>query len=909
MEAAALHHRWRILALLCAAAIGLQLSTAVFASTADPLPTTRPALTPALASQRSAAVRAALDAGNAKRATAIARNLLRDARASADAATLAIALRAQCLVDEHGNQLLSAFQTASELVTVSQQLDPADADRVFDLLRLGVNALPVNRPDVAEAALDQIAGQSMRLKLAPTVQADVLILTGATAVTRGAWRGGAEAFEQARALLSTREPDDIRMMRIAGNLGLVALNRGDLAEARTQLDTALALADELSPPPFDRARILHTYGQVEYVRGALEQAIERFQAALNIERALNPLGLAYATTQLALAQTLARSGRTDAAARSYAQALQVVERQDAHCQCLGPTLIDIGYFDLAQGRLTLAKQRFARAIALIEVAAPGSLLAASAWRAEAEVLLASNELPAATARLQQALAVEQAAADGTTTLAATHFLLGRALAAGGAGDAARDHYCRAATALDKVKIPFAGENYSQARFRSQFSSVYSACVRAELQAGRVDAAFEALERSRARGFLNALQERDLVLPDSGRSELARRLLAAHPALDGRAARRTLSADAVAISFDVGDHDTVVFVVDRRRIRAVTIALGHAALAERVEQLRQAIQTGSIEAVRAESSTLYDLLLAPLRLRLAATRALLISPDDVLHELPFAALWDLSVRQWLIEQAPISIVDSLSARAALKSPSRSGTVLAVGDPALNGAAGDNAERHSLLQGLSPLPGARAEVQALALQFKAAAHLLLGDAATEAAVRRAAPKAALLHFAVHAVYDPLRPSQSALMLARGPNTGSEDGLLHIWEVFEQFRLDANLIVLSACETARGERFDGEGLLGFSRAFQFAGARAVMASLWRIDDSSTAVLMRNFYADADLQRMPAAALRRATLALINGNSAAAPAADTDTRGVGGLTAASSVHDELAHPYHWAGFQIYGR
>src|SRR6185436_16010655 len=78
----------------------------------------------------------------------------------------------------------------------------------------------------------------------------------------------------------------------------------------------------------------------------------------------------------------------------------------------------------------------------------------------------------------------------------------------------------------------------------------------------------------------------------------------------------------------------------------------------------------------------------------------------------------------------------------------------------------------------------------------------------------------------------------------SAGRDNGLLQAWEVFEQVRLNADLVVLSACESALGKELGGEGLIGLTRAFQYAGARTVLASLWKISDRTTAELMVRFY-----------------------------------------------------------------
>jgi CHAT domain-containing protein/Tfp pilus assembly protein PilF len=815
-------------------------------------------------------------------------------------------LRAQRLMHERDGEYRAAFDASQALIEATTAASSDPATRTLDLINFAADALPLGELDSAQRALDEALRLAEQHALTPQLSADVYTTDGAMLMVRGDWRAAQQRFEHAASLLQKGDAHSMQMLRISTNLGLVALNRGDLARARLQLDAALSIAGQRQAAPLVRARILHTLAQVDYVRGDLAGAAQRFEQAAALERDISREAPMYATTLLGLAATAARLGRNDIAAGHYAEALSIFEKRESECRCLGPALLDIGYFDLSNGRHALALQRFQRARDLIEASAPDSLLAASTMRAAAEAHIAADQWREAAQQLNDALAIEQKTADNTTTLAATRYLLGRVSEVLAQPQAARRHYCAAADVLDRVQIPFAGENYSQARFRAQFDAVYGACLRAELRAKRIDAAFSALERSRARGFLNTLQERDLEL-QSRSGALATGLLGRQRPLDAAAARASLPAGAIAISFDVGENDTFAFVVTRERIRAAKIDLGEVAMRQEVDRFRALIENGTMAAVRDEADKLHALLLTPLQAELDNATRVLISPDAALHELPFAALWDDQKKRWLIEQAPIAIIDSLSTRAAiLGSASRAnqGSVLAVGEPLLAARAGDASERSALVNAQPPLPGARAEVALLRQRFGARAHILTGSAATEAAVKSQSGNAETLHFAVHAIYDSARPSQSALLLAAATGSDADDGLLHIWEVFEQMRLNAELIVLSACETARGEQFSGEGLLGFSRAFHFAGARNVLATLWRIEDTSTADLMRSFYAAPKTQTDPAAALRSAMLKFIGNRDST----DADTaRGVGGIAPRDSAHQNLAHPYHWAGFQVY--
>jgi CHAT domain-containing protein len=142
----------------------------------------------------------------------------------------------------------------------------------------------------------------------------------------------------------------------------------------------------------------------------------------------------------------------------------------------------------------------------------------------------------------------------------------------------------------------------------------------------------------------------------------------------------------------------------------------------------------------------------------------------------------------------------------------------------------------------------------------------------------------------VLDDARPLDSGLLLAPAGVGGgpSADGLLQAWEIVEALRLDADLVALSACETALGSDVPGEGIMGLASAFQYAGAQAVLASLWKVSDASTAALMERLYRHLAAGRPAVQALQAAQVELIRG-----PAGGEDDR---------------THPFHWAAFQING-
>jgi Tfp pilus assembly protein PilF len=236
---------------------------------------------------------------------------------------------------------------------------------------------------------------------------------------------------------------------------------------------------------------------------------------------------------------------------------------------------------------------------------------------------------------------------------------------------------------------------------------------------------------------------------------------------------------------------------------------------------------------------------------------------------------------------------------------------------------------------PLPGTRREVQALAGLF-AKSELLLGSDAGEQQLDQLARTGRLrefgvLHLATHAQLDRRVPGQSALILAQNqlpdPVQRARDGqkvytgMLTVADILRTWRLDADLVTLSACETGLGRDLGGEGYLGFTQALFRAHARSLLLSLWKVDGDATVLLMERFYQNLlgkrpglkqplpkdESLREAKSWLRELTVKDIDERLSHMPA----VRGAESkrpLTASSRAEHPYAHPYYWSGFVLIG-
>jgi CHAT domain-containing protein len=232
------------------------------------------------------------------------------------------------------------------------------------------------------------------------------------------------------------------------------------------------------------------------------------------------------------------------------------------------------------------------------------------------------------------------------------------------------------------------------------------------------------------------------------------------------------------------------------------------------------------------------------------------PQDQLFLIPFTALQD-EEGKYLIEQHTILTAPSIQVLRFTQSLHQqirqTSQVLIIGNPS------------PMPDGLPALPFSETEAGAIAQILQVAP--LVGQAATETVVKQRIGNATLIHLATHGIFNETNPLQGAIALAPDPLTANtaigiekNDGLLTAEEILN-YRLQAELVILSACNTGRG-RITGDGVVGLSRSLIAAGVPSVIVSLWSVPDQSTAKLMTAFYQNRQQGQSDAKALRQAML-----------------------------------------------
>ncbi len=424
-----------------------------------------------------------------------------------------------------------------------------------------------------------------------------------------------------------------------------------------------------------------------------------------------------------------------------------------------------------------------------------------------------------------------------------------------------------------------------------------------------------LERRRTQGdpALLADLEQQLSRARFAREALETRLFAAHPELrrqrsetppagiDEIASALPDTATA-ALQYVVTEDDAWLFVITKSirdghatpRLDVHRLSIKPAELTQLTERLTTQLAQRDL-GFRPTAAQAYDILLRPAAVQLAGVSTLVIVPDAILWRVPFQALWNRRLGQYVVESQAVTYSPSLSVLVEMRRANRqdrtaantANTLLAFGDPSQSESARAGAGLR--LSPLAPLPSAAAEVRALGRLYGAStSRVYVGRDAREDRMKSEASRFSILHLATHGVLDDASPMYSQVLLAPSPGAAGDDGQLQAWEL-ARLQLNARLVVLSGCETARGRVAPGEGVIGLTWSLFVAGASTAVVSQWSVDSASTSDLMLAFHRHM-LARTKSGRTMSAARAL---QQAAIP---------------SLRSSQYRHPFYWAAFVVVG-
>ena len=432
-------------------------------------------------------------------------------------------------------------------------------------------------------------------------------------------------------------------------------------------------------------------------------------------------------------------------------------------------------------------------------------------------------------------------------------------------------------------------------------------------------AFRYFERGKAQTLLGLLAN-DKGVSSDRRGEWPRTPIRA--TLKG--VQAALDEETLLLEYALGEKRSVLWAISRSGTRTVpsipdgeTIA---SLVKDYVELERKPLVGVDFDTHARLGKEIYRAILEPVRSELKRAKRLIIVPDGTLYYLPFEALpiaeqasderrvQNIAGTTYLGAQYATSYAPSSSVLLALNRRSSQAhrvtqaprsQIAIFGSPILaqalhaTGAAKSECDRRAAK--LPQLPHSTEEVQQIAAVYGIPSNSSAVNIGERASVKRLREmdltRYQILHFATHAIAaDQItRFSQPALLLSPDEN---DDRCLGMSEILN-LRLDADLVVLSACETAVGRMYRGEGMAGLTSAFLYAGSRSVIASLWLVNDQSTSLFMASFYRHLKEGQSKAEALRLARVDIM-----------------GRRVWSDALHEEqsLAAPYFWAPFVLVG-
>lgn len=658
----------------------------------------------------------------------------------------------------------------------------------------------------------------------------------------------------------------------------------DYQKARTVYEEALAL-HRIVGNRIAEANALTNLGRVEFSSGSNEKALEYLTDALKLLRDLKD--------RRGEANSLAGLGDLYASKEDHTNALSHYQQALPLWKAVGDlrgeadTLYSMARVELKRGNLTVARDAVQSAIPLIEFMrrkVGGSDLRASYF---------------ATAQKSYELLIE--------ILMRLH-----------ASDPTGAHDVAALRVTEQARARSLLELLAEARADIR-QGVNPSLVQREhaLQQQRdlkVEYQFRLLNRKHPPEQAAATVAEIDALTDQ-LSQVQSELRATSPAYTNLTHPQTLSLKEIQqiidpqstlLEYSMGEERSYLWLVSKTG-PVVTLTLPKRAEIEAAAQAwtRMLSEGGSTESIERAARDLSRIVLAPAAQHLRGKRLVIVA-DGALHYVPFAALPLRSNRPLLVNYEVVNLPSASTLAALREMPSgqrsQSATLAIIADPVFraddprvktrsqstpaaedlfneNERAADAARSAGLKRAgidLRRLTFSRQEAEGLiALLPARETFVALDFAASQATVHGSnISEYRLLHIATHGYLNPDRPEFSGLVLSLVDQFGEpQDGFLSLSEIYN-LKLNSDLVVLSACQTGLGRQVRGEGLVGLTRGFMYAGSPRVVASLWAVGDRATAELMQRFYT-AMLRRKlsPAAALRAAQLSMLREPQWSAP------------------------------------
>jgi CHAT domain-containing protein/Tfp pilus assembly protein PilF len=811
---------------------------------------------------------------------------------------------------QYRGDLTAAQDYHSRALAIRERLAPGSLDAATSLNNLG--NLAADRGDLEGAQVYYSRALAIREQLAPDsleVAASLGSL-GTVAVSRGDLTAAHDYFRRGLAIKERLTPGSLSVAVSLNNLGSVALDGGDLDAAQDYFSRALAIMERLEPNLMGVATSLNNLGEVAYQRSDLATAQDYYSRAFEIYERLAPDSLAVAEVLNSLGRVSWKRGDLAAANDYHRRALAIRERLAPGSGEVAESLTALGEIAFEERRFHDARSLFTRAIAIVE-SQRGRIPSA-----EARAFMVAKYEASYAGLLRANLALHDLpAAFYTSERARARSLLD--LLAEARIDVRQGIEPALLEREHSLQQTLNAQAFRQTRLLSgQHTEDEAAAMTREID--DTSAEFRRLQatmRARSPHYAALTQPQPLTLSQIQHQVLDSESLLLEYSLGQEASYLFVVSPTSIKSYRLPKR-TVIETAARRAYDLLT-ARNRPNINETAEQRNSRVQQADIEYPKA-GAQLSKIILAPAATELVNKRLLFVA-DGILLQIPFSALPDPGAEspQPLLTAHEIVSLPSASVLALQRSefagrrpvsrqlavfadpvfeaadkrmknnrvtdPPRAATTMTSGtrdiQPYFPGVYNQRME-------IARLPFSRVEANTIfaLASGRSALQLLDFDATKAAATASSMSRYRIVHFATHALLNNDHPELSGIVLSLIDQKGrTVDGFLRLNEIYN-LHLPADLVVLSACQTGLGKQIEGEGLIGLTRGFMYAGAARVVASLWKVDDQGTAKLMSRFYEGMLKEGKPAgAALRQAQLE---------------------MSQDPSWHD----PYFWAGFELQG-
>jgi CHAT domain-containing protein/Tfp pilus assembly protein PilF len=749
---------------------------------------------------------------------------------------------------------------------------------------------------------------------------------GNVALDRGDLTKAEEYFRRAADIEEKVAPDSLNLAVTLNNLGYVAQDRDDLNKAEEYFRRALAIREKLAPESSDAAESLNSLGDVFRERGDLIKAEEYHRQALALLEKLAPSSLETAAVLNSLGDLARKRGDLAKAQEYYRQVLGIREKLAPESKGYAETLAALAGIMVQQQQWDAAAPLLQKALNVLESQIShlgGGEAIRSGFRAQhagyyqdyIALLMRQKQLELALQTLERSRAQTM-----LEMLTEGHVDIHRGV------DAAliqREHSLQAdINAKVERRIRLRGQQHTEeqaAAINKEIEGLLAQYNDVEGQIRASSPSYAALTQPRslsAKDIQQQLLDSDTLLLEYSLGEERSYVFAVTPtSLTSYELPRRAEIEGMA-----------------RQVYEQLTARNRTLKGETESQRKARLTKAEAEYSEA-AAALSRMVLAPVATQLKGKRLLIVS-DGALQYIPFAVLPEpealnsgkassskvlppLVVEHEIVTLPSASVLAVLRAdRIGRKEAAKAVAVLAdpvfaqddvrVSSTQMNGhedkdkTLGDMSASSTgrLTRSVADvgLSGDGIYLPRLRFTRREADSIMTitppgeGMKALDFHASRAtatSPELAqyrVVHFATHGLLDSEHPELSGLVLSMVDEKGKQqNGFLELEDIYN-LNLPAELVVLSACETGLGKQIQGEGLVGLTRGFMYAGASRVMASLWKVDDVATAELMGRFYKAMEKEGMrPAAALRQAQTEMWK-------------------------QKDWSSPYYWAAFQMQG-